>query len=68
MLVGAALSLGGNVRVGLEDNFYLPNGEMAKSNGELVARAREMVENAGRRVATVEEAREMLGAPKRAAA
>ena len=56
MLVGAALSLGGNVRVGLEDNFYLPNGEMAKSNGELVAKAREMVENAGRRVATVEEA------------
>src|ERR687891_2352220 len=30
-LVGAALALGGNVRVGLEDNFYLPNGEMAKS-------------------------------------
>jgi uncharacterized protein (DUF849 family) len=65
MLVGAALSLGGNVRVGLEDNFYLPDGEMAKSNGELVAKAREMVENAGRRVATVEEAREMLGTPKR---
>ena len=65
MLVGAALSLGGNVRVGLEDNFYLPNGEMAKSNGELVAKAREMVENAGRRVATVEEAREMMGTPKR---
>jgi 3-keto-5-aminohexanoate cleavage enzyme len=64
MLVGAALSLGGNVRVGLEDNFYLPDGEMAKSNGELVAKAREMVENAGRRVATVEEAREMLGTPK----
>jgi uncharacterized protein (DUF849 family) len=65
MLVGAALSLGGNVRVGLEDNFYLPDGEMAKSNGELVAKAREMVENAGRRVATVDEAREMLGTPKR---
>jgi 3-keto-5-aminohexanoate cleavage enzyme len=68
MLVGAALSLGGNVRVGLEDNFYLPDGEMAKSNGELIAKAREMVENAGRRVATVEEARGMLGTPKRAAA
>jgi len=68
MLVGAALSLGGNVRVGLEDNFYLPDGEMAKSNGELIAKAREMVENAGRRVATVEEARAMLGTPKRAAA
>src|SRR5918999_2766506 len=65
MLVGAALSLGGNVRVGLEDNFYLPNGEMARSNGELVAKAREVVGNAGRRVATVEEARAMMGTPKR---
>ena len=32
-LVAAAAALGGNVRVGLEDNFYLPNGEMARSNG-----------------------------------
>ena len=39
-LLAAALSLGGNIRVGLEDNFYLPDGEMARSNGELVARAR----------------------------
>ena len=48
-LVAAALSLGGNVRVGLEDNFYLPDGEMARSNGDLVARARRMAEDAGRR-------------------
>src|SRR4051795_10730336 len=41
-LVAAALTLGGNVRVGLEDNFYLPDGEMARSNGDLVARARRM--------------------------
>jgi len=60
-LVAAALGLGGNVRVGLEDNFYLPDGEMARSNGELVARARRMTEDAGRRVATVAEARERLG-------
>jgi 3-keto-5-aminohexanoate cleavage enzyme len=60
-LVGAALALGGNVRVGLEDNFYLPSGEMAKSNGELVAKARQMAEDMGRRTATVAEAREMLG-------
>ena len=39
-LVAAALALGGNVRVGLEDNFYLPDGEMARSNGDLVAKAR----------------------------
>ncbi len=62
-LIGAALSLGGNVRVGLEDNFYLATGEMARSNGELVAKAREMCENVGRRPATVAEAREMLGVP-----
>ena len=60
-LVAAALTLGGSVRVGLEDNFYLPSGEMARSNGELVAKARQMAEDVGRRVATVAEAREMLG-------
>jgi uncharacterized protein (DUF849 family) len=59
-LLAAALSLGGNVRVGLEDNFYLPDGEMARSNGELVARAARMATDAGRRLATVSEAREML--------
>ncbi|MET0819116.1 MAG: 3-keto-5-aminohexanoate cleavage protein, partial [Solirubrobacteraceae bacterium] len=59
-LVAAALSLGGSVRVGLEDNFYLPDGEMARSNGDLIARARRMAEDAGRRVATVDEARAML--------
>jgi 3-keto-5-aminohexanoate cleavage enzyme len=59
-LVAAALALGGSVRVGLEDNFHLPDGEMARSNGDLVARARRMAEDAGRRVATVEEARRML--------
>ena len=65
MLVAAALSLGGNVRVGLEDNFYLPNGEMARSNGDLIAKARQMCEDVGRRAATVAEAREMFGLPKR---
>ena len=64
-LVGAALTLGGNVRVGLEDNFYLPDGEMARSNGDLIAKARQMCEDVGRRPATVAEAREILGVPKR---
>jgi 3-keto-5-aminohexanoate cleavage enzyme len=64
-LIAAAAALGGNVRAGLEDNFYLPNGEMAGSNGDLIAKAREIVENAGRRVATVAEARELLDAPLR---
>jgi 3-keto-5-aminohexanoate cleavage enzyme len=65
-LVAAALSLGGNVRVGLEDNFYLPDGEMARSNGDLIARARRMAEDAGRRVASVSETRERLGLRPRA--
>lgn len=67
-LVAAALALGGNVRVGLEDNFYLPNGEMARSNGDLIAKARQMTEDVGRRVATVAEARELLGVPRAVAA
>jgi uncharacterized protein (DUF849 family) len=66
MLGGAALTLGGNFRVGLEDNFYLPNGEMARSNGDLIAKARQMVEDVGRRPATVAEARELLGTEKMA--
>jgi 3-keto-5-aminohexanoate cleavage enzyme len=60
-LIAAAAALGGNVRAGLEDNFYLPDGEMARSNGDLIAKAREIVESAGRRVATVAEARGLLG-------
>jgi uncharacterized protein (DUF849 family) len=64
-LLGAALVLGGNVRAGVEDNLYLPNGEMAQSNGELIAKARQMAEDVGRRAATVAEARELLGVPKR---
>jgi 3-keto-5-aminohexanoate cleavage enzyme len=67
-LVAAAAALGGNVRVGLEDNFYLPDGEMARSNGDLIARARRIVEDVGRRAATVAEARELLGTPRRIAA
>lgn len=60
-LLPVAVSLGGGVRVGLEDNFYLKDGEMARSNGDLVAKAARMIEDAGGRVATPEEARELLG-------
>jgi 3-keto-5-aminohexanoate cleavage enzyme len=60
-LLAAALDLGGNVRAGLEDNLYLPDGEMARSNGDLIAKARQMAEDIGRRAATVAEARELLG-------
>jgi len=67
MLVAAALTLGGSIRVGLEDNFYLPDGTMARSNGELIAKARQLTEELGRRPATVQEARDMLGIRPRAA-
>jgi len=59
-MVAAALALGGNVRVGLEDNFYLPNGEMARSNGDLVANAAALCRAVGREPATIEEARAIL--------
>lgn len=62
-LVAAAASLGGNVRVGLEDNFYLPNGEMAASNGDLIATATRLVELSGRTVAGPVEARKLLSLP-----
>ena len=68
MLVAAALTLGPPIRVGLEDNFYLPDNQMARSNGELIAKARQMTEEVGRRPATVAEAREMLGVRSPAAA
>jgi 3-keto-5-aminohexanoate cleavage enzyme len=64
-LLGAALVLGGNVRAGVEDNLYLPDGEMCRSNGDLIAKARQMAEDVGRKVASVAEARELLGVPKR---
>jgi uncharacterized protein (DUF849 family) len=65
-LLGTALVLGGNVRAGVEDNLYLPNGEMCRSNGDLIAKARQMAEDVGRTVASVAEARELLGVPRRA--
>ena len=63
-LVAAAASLGGNVRVGLEDNFYLPNGEMASSNGDLIETAAKLVELSGRAVASPTEARKLLSLPE----
>ena len=61
-MVAAALALGGNVRVGLEDNFYLDTEgkKMAASNGELVEKAVRMARDMGREPATVDEARRLL--------
>ena len=62
-MVGAAAALGGNVRVGFEDNFYLPSGEMASSNGKLVETAAHLIRLQGRRVAELDEARALLSLP-----
>lgn len=64
-LVAAAVTLGGNVRVGLEDNFYLSPGAMARSNGDLVGKAARLCREIGREVATVDEARALLRLPPR---
>lgn len=64
-LAAAAITMGGNVRVGLEDNLYLPDGELAKSNGASVAKAVELVRLIGGKVATISEARELLQIPKK---
>jgi 3-keto-5-aminohexanoate cleavage enzyme len=56
----AALALGGNVRVGFEDNVYFGRGRLAESNAQFVSRAVELVRTAGREVATPDDVRERL--------
>jgi uncharacterized protein (DUF849 family) len=56
-----AALMGGNVRVGLEDNLYISRGKLAKSNAEQVAKIRTIVEELGYEIATPNEARQMLG-------
>ena len=56
-----AALMGGNVRVGLEDNLYISRGKLAKSNAEQVAKIRTIVEELGYEIATPSEARQMLG-------
>jgi uncharacterized protein (DUF849 family) len=65
-MVGAALALAGNVRVGVEDNFYLDSDgkQMARSNGDLVAKAVRMARDMGREPASVAQARRMLSLPE----
>jgi uncharacterized protein (DUF849 family) len=59
-IVAQSVLLGGNVRVGLEDNLYLEKGVLA-SNAQLVERARVIVESMGASVQTPAEARETFG-------
>jgi 3-keto-5-aminohexanoate cleavage enzyme len=59
-----SILLGGHVRVGFEDNVYYSKGVLAKSNAELVARVARIGTELGRKVATPDEARKLLGIPK----
>jgi uncharacterized protein (DUF849 family) len=63
-MVGMAALLGGNVRVGLEDNLYLRKGVFA-TNGQLVEHARKLIEGLGMEVATPDETREMFKLKRR---
>jgi uncharacterized protein (DUF849 family) len=58
---------GGHVRVGLEDAVYLSRGQLAKSNAEMVVKARRIVEDLGGTIATIDDARRIVGLPPRAA-
>jgi len=66
MQMGAlAIMMGGHVRVGMEDNIYLEKGVLAKSNAELVAKIARIAKELGRRIATPDETREILGLKQR---
>jgi len=58
-----AAELGGMLRTGLEDTFYLPDGQRATSNGELIEALARCAAQAGRTVASPDQARALLGLP-----
>ena len=60
-LTTQAITMGGHIRVGIEDNIYYRRGELAKSNGQMVARMVRIARELERPVATLDEAREILG-------
>ena len=64
-MAAAAVAMGGNVRVGLEDNLYLDRGVLA-TNAQLVERAVGVIEGMGARIMTAAEVRTKLGLVKRA--
>lgn len=63
-MAATAIAMGGNVRVGFEDNIYLSKGVKAASNGELVAKVVRIAKELGREIATSDEARQILGLRK----
>ena len=60
-----ALTLGGHIRVGMEDNIYYSRGELVKKNAQFVERITRIAEEYGRPVAIPDEAREILNLPRR---
>jgi 3-keto-5-aminohexanoate cleavage enzyme len=62
-MITAAMIMGGNVRVGFEDNIYLSNGLFAKSNAELVEKAVRIARELAREIASAEESRKILQLP-----
>jgi 3-keto-5-aminohexanoate cleavage enzyme len=60
-----AITLGGHVRVGMEDNPFLTPDEYARNNAELVEKAVRIARDVGREIATPDEARAMLQITKR---
>ena len=66
-IAAMAASCGGNIRVGLEDSLWASPGRLATSNAEQVAIAKSLVESLGLRVATPDEARDLLKLKGRAA-
>jgi 3-keto-5-aminohexanoate cleavage enzyme len=60
-LIPQAIAMGGHVRVGWEDNPYLPDGDFATTNAELVDIVVRLAKEIGREVAAPDEAREMIG-------
>jgi 3-keto-5-aminohexanoate cleavage enzyme len=59
-LIPTIVALGGHVRVGWEDNPYLPDGELAQSNAELVSEVVKIAHRMGREVASPAEARDII--------
>ena len=60
-MAALAMTMGGHVRTGLEDNVYIRKGELANSNAQMVAKMVQLAQEIGREAASPDEAREMLG-------
>ena len=60
-IAAMAATMGGNVRVGLEDSLWIGPGKLAESNAQQVTKARQIIEGLGLEIATPDDAREILG-------